>query len=120
MADDTLSSGTLRTTRDDDEGDGRTTAFGKAPIRPLLALLLLVNLAASLYQLPLNRVVESRLCHDFYRQHNPALIEPDGGIDETLCKIDEVQKGLGRIQGVMETAWIVGGELEGLTASKES
>ena len=79
-------------------------------IAALLALLLLVNLSASLYQLPLNRVVESRLCHEYYGQHDPSVIGSDGNIDEELCKIDSVQAGLGRIQGFMDTEWIVGGE----------
>ncbi|KAF4345111.1 zeaxanthin epoxidase chloroplastic [Fusarium beomiforme] len=35
-------------------------------------------------------------------------IQPDGSVDETLCKIREVEKDLGRIQGVMETLWVAG------------
>ncbi len=79
-------------------------------IRSLLALMLLVNLAASLYQLPLNRVVERRLCREYYARQSPEAVPPDGSIDERLCKVDEVQQGLAWIQGVMETAWVVGGE----------
>lgn len=79
-------------------------------IAALLGLLLLVNLSASLYQLPLNRVVERRLCQEYYSQHDPSAIKPNGDIDEKLCKADPIQAGLGRIQGVMDTEWIVGGE----------
>lgn len=82
----------------------------RAVVGSLLALLLLVNLAASLYQLPLNRVVERRLCREYYAEHDPSQIGRDGEISEDLCKVDEVQKGLAWIQGVMDTAWIVGGE----------
>lgn len=82
----------------------------KSAIAALLSLLLLVNLSASLYQLPLNRVVERRLCREYYSQHDPSAIRPDGSIDEELCKIDSVQASLGRIQGFMDTTWIVGGE----------
>lgn len=74
----------------------------------LLGLLLLVNLSASLYQLPLNRVVERRLCQKYYSQHDPSVIGPNGDIDEKLCKADPIQAGLGRIQGAMDTEWIVG------------
>ncbi|KAG8162542.1 hypothetical protein KVR01_008307 [Diaporthe batatas] len=77
-------------------------------IAALLGLLLLVNLSASLYQLPLNRVVERRLCQEYYSQHDPSVIGPTGDIDERLCKADAIQAGLGRIQGVMDTEWIVG------------
>ncbi|KAK1847401.1 major facilitator superfamily transporter [Colletotrichum chrysophilum] len=80
----------------------------KAGIGALLALVLLVNLAASLYQLPLNRVVERRLCREHYLAADPSVIDRDGSVDETLCKIDSVQQRLAWIQGTMETAWIVG------------
>jgi hypothetical protein len=63
----------------------------------------------SLYQLPLNRVIERRLCREYYAEHDPAQ-GSDGPIDEGLCKIEQVQQSLGSIQGVMETIWIVGGE----------
>lgn len=80
----------------------------KSAIAALLTLLLLVNLAASLYQLPLNLVIERRLCVEHYRQHDPSQIAKDGSIEETLCKIDGVQMGLGWIQGTMDTIWVVG------------
>ncbi|KAH7018180.1 uncharacterized protein B0I36DRAFT_368220 [Microdochium trichocladiopsis] len=72
----------------------------------LLALLLLVQLATSLYQLPLVRLVERRLCRDFYDGSKDAHNGDD--IDESLCKVDEVQQHLAWILGAMETAWIVG------------
>lgn len=78
-------------------------------ITALLSLLLLVNLAASLYQLPLNRVIERRLCREYYAEHDPTVIQHDGSIREELCKIDVVQQGLGWIQGTMDTLWVVGG-----------
>ncbi len=78
-------------------------------IRPLLLLVALVNLAWSLYQLPVSRVVESRLCREHYAAHDPSALRPDGSVPEELCKIDDVQQRLGRIQGVMETLWVAGG-----------
>lgn len=78
-------------------------------IRPVLLLMLLVNLAGSFYQLPLNRVIERRLCREYYAQYDPGSIGPDGAVDEQLCKIDSVQRSLAWMQGVMETAWIFGG-----------
>ncbi|OLN87449.1 hypothetical protein CCHL11_09121 [Colletotrichum chlorophyti] len=80
----------------------------KVGIGALLAVVLLVNLAASLYQLPLNRVIERRLCREYYAENDPSVIDRDGNIEERLCKIDSVQRGLAWIQGTMETAWIVG------------
>jgi hypothetical protein len=83
----------------------------RARIGPLITLLLLVNLAASLYQLPVNRVVERRLCREYYLVHDPSVLDPDGFVREELCKNKpEVQEGLAWIQGFMETIWIVGGQ----------
>lgn len=89
---------------------------GPAPSRPrsalraLLALMLLTSLATSLYQLPVSRVIERRLCLEHYQTHDPSRIGggPDGSVDEAACKIDAVQRGLAGLQGVMETAWVVG------------
>ncbi|KAK4237092.1 major facilitator superfamily domain-containing protein [Achaetomium macrosporum] len=77
-------------------------------IRPVLLLVALVNLAWSLYQLPVSRIVESRLCRDHYAVHDPSALRPDGTVPEELCKVDGVQQRLGRIQGIMETLWVAG------------
>ncbi|KAL8352630.1 hypothetical protein RB601_002787 [Gaeumannomyces tritici] len=78
----------------------------------LLSILLSVNLAMSLYQLPLNRVIERRLCNDHYLKKGaskPGFAPVGGGdIAEDLCKVDEVQQGLARIQQIMDVAWILG------------
>ncbi|ORY19724.1 hypothetical protein BCR34DRAFT_551574 [Clohesyomyces aquaticus] len=74
---------------------------------PLLALLILVNLARSLYDLPLNRVIEMRLCREHYARSDPTALESGAAIPEKLCKIDEVQKQLAWMQGIMETTLIV-------------
>lgn len=95
---------------DAESGPRRPQRPPRSAIAALLGLLLLVNLSASLYQLPLNRVVERRLCQEYYSQHDPSVIAPDGSIEEKLCKADPIQAGLGRIQGVMDTTWIVGGK----------
>ena len=86
--------------------DGRKA---KGAIRPILVLVALVNLAWSLCQLPLIRITESRLCHDYYSAHDPSVIPPHARVPEHLCKIDDVQQALGRIQRVMETSWVAGG-----------
>jgi hypothetical protein len=80
------------------------------PVISVLTLCLFVNLSMSLYQLPSNRLIERRLCVDFYLQNDPSKIQPGGSVDEKLCKIREIEKDLGRIQGVMETLWVAGGK----------
>ncbi|KAH8710186.1 major facilitator superfamily domain-containing protein [Phaeosphaeriaceae sp. PMI808] len=80
----------------------------KHPLWPLLVLLILVNLSTVLYTLPLNRVIELRLCEEYYALHNPDAIPPHNSpIPEKLCKIDEVQRRLAWLQGIMETTLVV-------------
>jgi hypothetical protein len=81
----------------------------KHRIWPLLALLVLVHLSTVLYTLPLNRVIELRLCQEHYELHDPTSIHPDGSIPENMCKIDEVQRQLAWLQGIMETTLVVCG-----------
>ncbi|KAM7191647.1 hypothetical protein V8F33_008743 [Rhypophila sp. PSN 637] len=100
---------------------------GNVNIRTLFLLVALVSLAWSLYQLPLNRVIERRLCAEYYRNVHDGtsstgigLTGRDGNdntngygntyqeIPEEKCKVDQVQRGLGRIQGFMETGWVAG------------
>jgi hypothetical protein len=90
--------------------DARIASKNNKAIWNVLILMLLVNLTASLYNLPLNRVIERRLCLEYYQVHDPSTIGKGGAIDEELCKVDDVQKQLGWLQGIMETTWVVGGE----------
>ncbi|KAF2192726.1 hypothetical protein K469DRAFT_731187 [Zopfia rhizophila CBS 207.26] len=80
---------------------------GPFSLWPLLLLLILTNMSSSLYSLPLNRLVEMRLCREHYQRHDSFVIQFDGSIPEKLCKIDEVQKQLAWLQGIMETTYVV-------------
>ncbi|KAI1468323.1 MFS general substrate transporter [Daldinia caldariorum] len=86
----------------------RRRSYPRPAIVPLLILLLLVNLGTTLYQLPLNRVIEKRLCREYYIIHDPSIIDRDGNISERHCKLDVIQQSLAWTTGTMETLWIVG------------
>ncbi|PVH92922.1 hypothetical protein DM02DRAFT_259293 [Periconia macrospinosa] len=77
-------------------------------IWPLILTVLLIYLAQALYTLPINRVIEFRLCQEHYSRLDPSVILDDGSIPEKLCKIDDVQRKLAWLQGVMETTQVVG------------
>ncbi|KAI1424182.1 major facilitator superfamily domain-containing protein [Xylaria sp. FL1777] len=66
----------------------------------VLFLLLLVNLTIGISNIPLNRLLERRLCRAYY--------DSDHDVDEKLCKVDSVQQDLAWIMGSFETLWIVG------------
>ncbi|KAF1834478.1 hypothetical protein BDW02DRAFT_331432 [Decorospora gaudefroyi] len=80
---------------------------GRRAIWPLVLLLVLVHLSTVLYTLPLNRVIELRLCQEHYQLHDPSSFQPDRSIPEELCKIDSVQRRLAWLQGIMETTLVV-------------
>ncbi|KAI0534216.1 major facilitator superfamily domain-containing protein [Xylaria digitata] len=69
-------------------------------IWPVLFLLLLVNLTSGISNIPLNRLLERRLCRAYY--------DSDQDVDEQLCKVDSVQQDLAWIMGSFETLWVVG------------
>lgn len=84
---------------------------GSGGISAVLTTVILINLAMSIYQLPLNRIIERRLCNEYYSDKDLSEgVQSRGDIDEHLCKIDSVQKELGSLQGIMDTIWIMGGE----------
>jgi hypothetical protein len=76
----------------------------------IFLLLSMISLAIRLLNLPLNRVIELRYCKEYYREHNPSVVSPDGSVPEELCKIDDVQKKLAWLEGVIETSLVVCGE----------
>ena len=85
----------------------------RVPLIALLSIVLLLSTASRLINLPLNRIMELRLCQDFYAVHDPARIAPDGSVPEAMCKLDAIQQKLGWLQGALETAMIVvGGPFE--------
>lgn len=64
-----------------------------------LALVAIVDMGAYLGDPPRTRVYESNLCLIHYREHDPSVIGADGTIEESLCKVDEVQQKLAMIFG---------------------
>ena len=76
----------------------------------IFLLLSIISLAIRLLNLPLNRVIELRYCKEYYQQHDPSVIGPDGSVPEEFCKIKEVQKKLAWLEGVIQTSMIVCGE----------
>ncbi|KAF2132125.1 hypothetical protein P153DRAFT_373932 [Dothidotthia symphoricarpi CBS 119687] len=79
----------------------------KHPIWPLISILVLIHLSTALYTLPLNRVIERRLCQEHYARLDPHSFPPGGIIPEKVCKIDAVQRQLAWLQGIMETTLVI-------------
>lgn len=78
-----------------------------------IALLVVVAcqiMAISIMTLPLNRVIESRYCQDYYEGHDRAAYSPRGSVPEAQCEIDTVQQKLAWLQGSIETLHILCGK----------
>src|ERR1700759_2639664 len=101
--------------------DPEDNADSIMPLRPsrrrisstVVALIMIVafqHYAARIMSLPLNRVIESRYCLDYYGGHDPSVILPGGDVPEELCKVDEVQKKLAWLHGSIETLHVFCGK----------
>jgi len=53
--------------------------------------------------IPTVRVYEDILCHLYYEKLGGEVTRPDGSIDESLCKVDEVQKQLNILIAVLQS-----------------
>lgn len=62
-------------------------------------LLFLSELAELLLVSPRIRLLEASICRRHYTAHDPAALNPDGSVDETLCKIAGVQERMAYIRG---------------------
>ena len=69
----------------------------------LLSVLLVTLLSVKLVALPLNRILESRYCLEYYQAHDPGKIPPTGDIPESDCKLEVVQQRLGWLMGASDT-----------------
>ncbi len=85
------------------------SGFRRGGLWVLLLYLSTINLAYRLLNLPLNRVIELRYCKDYYLEHDPTVIGPDGMIPEGLCKVNSIQEKLAWLQGVIEMLIVICG-----------
>lgn len=86
---------------------GITRKGHRKTVALLLVLLSLQTLGLKIMYLPLNRVIQLRYCQDYYRIHDPSVIQPDGDISEDLCRQDSVQQNLAWLFGMIETLHLV-------------
>jgi len=68
-----------------------------------LLLIAIVDMGAFLAEPPKTRIFEANICLSYYKEHDPSAIGADGGVPETLCKIDAVQQKLAVIFGWQDT-----------------
>ena len=57
----------------------------------VLSLVFLLDVAEAISAAPAIRILESILCHDYYKKTDPSRIGKNGAVEEKYCKIDPVQ-----------------------------
>lgn len=65
----------------------------------LFWLVAIIDVGAYLAEPPKTRVYEANLCLRYYEEHDPSVIQPDGTVEERLCKVDIVQQKMAMIFG---------------------
>ncbi|KAF2094187.1 MFS general substrate transporter [Rhizodiscina lignyota] len=90
--------------------DGQRFSGRKTPrvkVCALIAVIACQTMALRVMTLPLSRVIESRYCREYYREHDPSVISHDGTVPEELCKLNSVQQQLAWLQGSIETLHVL-------------
>jgi hypothetical protein len=76
----------------------------------LITLSFCQSMAVRIMSLPLNRLIESRYCQEYYGHHNHMMALSNEGIPEEHCKVNTIQKQLAVLQGIIETMHVLCGE----------
>src|SRR5690606_23884856 len=62
-------------------------------------LLFMSELFELLLVVPKIRLLEAKICRNYYDLNDPSAYDPDGTVPEILCKIPEIQARLAHIKG---------------------
>lgn len=82
------------------DGDGSSPSLPYKKIIVLVGLLIiLLDFADMLRTTPKIRLFEISICRRYYLAHDKSRINPDGNVDEALCKVDEIQQSLALVRG---------------------
>lgn len=81
--------------------DEHTTTKVPFTIRAYFPALLLFmsELFELLLVVPKIRLLEAKICRNYYDSNDPSVYNPDGSIPELMCKIPEIQARLAHIKG---------------------
>jgi len=62
-------------------------------------LFFVVDFASYMRVAPKTRMFEMAFCRDYYQKVNPGVIDGNGEVPESLCKIEEIQQELALLKG---------------------
>ena len=65
----------------------------------VLVITVIIDIGGNMMIAPGQRILESIICKNYYRAHNPEQVGPSGEVPEKLCKIAPVQKEMATLRG---------------------
>lgn len=68
----------------------------------LFAMVLAIEVGIVMAGGPMTQIYESITCREFYARTDPSQIGPSGYVEESQCKLKEVQSELAAVKGYME------------------
>ena len=87
--------------QDDPEAERKSQRTRTLVIFLIVALIVSVDLPSVLQSSPTVRIIEDIYCKAYYKANDISKFSSGGTIDESLCKIDEVQEELEFLKGWM-------------------
>ncbi|KAF2665053.1 MFS general substrate transporter [Microthyrium microscopicum] len=66
----------------------------------IILFVLAIDFPSFMSQTASLRVYELAICRDYYREHDPSVIDPHGFIDEHLCKLKGIQSGVSNMKAL--------------------
>ena len=77
-----------------------------------MSLMAVAALATAILRCARLFLIEQALCRTHYAIADPSLVRPDGSVDESLCKLDNLQADLALVSGLYEVITLLSGEMQ--------
>jgi hypothetical protein len=52
-------------------------------------------------------LIEQALCRDYYAQHDPGLLGPDGRVPEAMCKTEQLQSRVAFVAATLDFSTLI-------------
>ena len=73
----------------------------RAALATCFAIVFVSQVLGTLMASPVLRLFEMSACRDYFRVHDPSIIDGDGNVPESLCKVPPVQKEVAFINSLL-------------------
>jgi hypothetical protein len=77
---------------------------------PAILILAVADLGDAIFRSARLFLIEQALCRDYYRIEDPAIIAPDGSVEEYRCKSDSLQADVSMVYGLFDVLTLLCGK----------